>query len=79
MKFKTCTLIQILADKMCVSAEVRILKSNDDFTGKPEELELLSDFLHHLLEKHEGQSVPVVSIEGNLNVYFRKPMEMSDV
>ena len=73
------TILSFRIGIMCVSAEVRILKSSGEFEGKPEEVELLSEYLQHLLEEHEDLSIPVVSVEGNLNVYFRRPVEMNNV
>ena len=64
---------------MCVSAEVRILKGSGNFENKTNEVELLSDFLQHLLEEHADLSTPIVSTEGNLNVYYRRPMEMNNM
>ena len=63
---------------MCLSAEVRINSGNGAYVGTQEELQLISEFIKHLLEKHEGNFHPNVSSAGFLNLFLSNPLEMQN-
>ena len=61
---------------MCLAAEIRINRSDGAYTGTSEELQLLSEFIQHLLVHHEPAFNVDVSIGGYLNMYLSNPLEM---
>ena len=59
---------------MCVRTEVRINKGAGDYSATRDELQLISEFVQHLIVDHESRFACAVSHEGYLNMTLNNPL-----